>query len=169
MNDSAEKDIWNWITNYIEVNNEFYDYKFPPCPYAKSARLKGLVDVQAYTSGNPYTFVKNQLDDLVEHKKFNIRVMVFPYWMRWLYPLHWALQKLNKTAIANEFYIQYGRVTDQVSQPYFIVIANNLPDVLAAHDTLKKTNYYNNWSDKHYNEVVIRRQHAYDKHKGKNQ
>jgi hypothetical protein len=57
MKTEIEQDIWNWITNYIEVNHEFYNYKFPPCPYARTARLKGSVDIVAYESGNIKKFI----------------------------------------------------------------------------------------------------------------
>ena len=167
MKTETEKDIWDWITNFIEVNNEFYDYKFPPCPYAKAARLNGLVDVKTYDRGNPYSFVKNQVDDLLKQQKFSVRVIAFPHWMRWLYPLHWAIQRLNQKAIGQDCYIQYGKIVDIVKHSHFIVIVNNLTGVLSAHSSLRQTDYYNNWSDKHYYEVVVRRQHAYEKHKGK--
>lgn len=169
MNQQIKQDIWDWITGYIEVNNEFYDYKFPPCPYAKSARLKGLVDVSVYMSGNPYAFAKKQVADLITEKKFNVRIMAFPYWMRWLYPLHWALRKLNQRLIGNDFYIQYGKIVDVVDRSYFIVIVNKLSDVLAGQTLLNKTDYYKNWSTKHYQAVVTRRQEAFDKYKGNNQ
>ena len=163
---AVEQDIWTWITEFIEVNNKFYDYKFPPCPFARAARLKGLVDVKVYSNGNPYSYVKSQVEDLIAQKKFNVRVMAFPYWMRWLYPLHWALQHLNKKIIRDDFYIQYGKILTTVNTPYFVVIVNKLSDVLSAHESLKKTSYYNPWSHDHYEEVVVRRAKAYNKYKG---
>ena len=68
---TIEQDVWEWIQNYIEVNHKFYNHKFPPCPYAKAARLAGLLDVSAYTSGAAIDFVYEQVDDLIANKKFN--------------------------------------------------------------------------------------------------
>jgi hypothetical protein len=152
MNNKVEQDIWNWITEYVEIENEFYNYKFPPCPYAKSARLKGLVDVIAYDSGSPFKFIKYQVTNLIEHKKFNIKVMAFPIRMRWYFHLHFMINRLNKYLVLQDFYIQYGK-TDE----YFVVIANKLSDVIEGHTSLLKTDYYKNWSSRHYNNVVDRR------------
>jgi hypothetical protein len=172
MKTEIEKDLWDWITNYIEVNHKFYDYKFPPCPYAKAARLKGLVDVSAYTSGSITKFITEQTNDLIDGNKFNVRVMVFPAWMRWLYPLHWFIQRMNKRIVPKDFYAQYGKAVNTQSKypdlskglPYFIVIVNKLSDVMSGHSSLVKTEYYNHWTDKHFTDVVVRRQKIFEKY-----
>ena len=153
MNTEIEQNIWKWIMEYIEVDNEFYDYKFPPCPYAKTARLKGLVDVVVYDKGNPIKFIKQQTQDLIENKKFNIRIMAFPLRMRWYFHLHFLINHMNKRLVAQDLYAQYGTTGD-----YFIVIVNKLSDVISGHHALKKTDYYNKWSADHYDRVVLRRQ-----------
>ena len=160
----AVADIWNWILNYIEQPHEFYDNKFAPCPYARAARMKGLVDVVAYNSGSVTEFIQQQTDSLID-SGLNTRVMVFPAKMRWYYHVHWFIKKLNRKLIGQDFYIQYGRAVNTQStydellsnSPYFIVIVNKLSDVLAGHRALLSTRYYDPWSEKHYREVVIRR------------
>jgi hypothetical protein len=172
MKNEIEQDIWEWIKDYIEVNNEFYDYKFPPCPYAKAARLKGLVDVVAYEGGNSYEFIETLTNDLINEKKYNVRIMVFPAIMRWNYLLHWRIRKLNINIIPQDFYLQYGKANDTndktsvllKNKPYFIVIVNKLSDVLSGHQSLLKTDYYDQWTNKHYDEVVVRRQRFFEKH-----
>jgi hypothetical protein len=149
----VEKNIWKWIYEYVEINNEFYDYKFPPCPYAKSARLNGLVDVVAYTKGRPYQFITSQIDNLITHKMYSIRIMAFPLRMRWYFHLHILLNRLNKSLVTQDLYVQYGKTDD-----YFIVIVNKLSDVLDGHRALSKTDYYKNWSKDHYKAVVERRE-----------
>jgi len=160
MENKVKQNILKWMIEYIETNNEFYDYKFPPCPYAKSARLKGLVDIVAYSTGSPYKFIKYQIEDLIIQNKFNIRVMAFPMKMRWYFHLHFLINRLNKNLVKQDLYVQYGR-TDE----YFIVIVNKLSDVLDAHKALLKTDYYKNWSKDHYHAVVERRQKIYEKFK----
>jgi hypothetical protein len=170
MTANIEQDIWNWVIQYIEVTNEFYNYKFPPCPYAKSARLKGLMDVVAYQSGSIKNFIDSQLNDIVENKNFNVRVMVFPAHVRWYFHIHRYVQNLNKDIISKDYYAQYGRALQTKSQypglfngkPYFIVIVNKLSDVLSGHEALLSTDYYNSWSPKHYEHVVNRRQTMYE-------
>lgn len=159
MND-IEKDILDWIINYIEVNNEFYDYKFPPCPYAKSARLKNLVEIKSYTEGSYLKFVNSEISSL-DNK--TIKILVFPRKCRWYYHLHFYLRRLNRKLILQDRFIQYGSALGTTSQypglkgPYFIAIINKLSDVTQGHNQLLKTDYYNYWDRKHYKEVVVRR------------
>ena len=168
-----EQDIWNWIIEYIEADNKFYDYKFPPCPYAKAARLRGLMDVVAFESGDMQQFIAQQTQNLIDNKKFNVRVMVFPAKVRWYFHVHRYIRNLNKKIILQDFYMQYGRAIKTQSQyvewsknsPYFIVIVNKLSDVINGHHALLKTSYYDSWSKKHYNDVVVRRQQIYEKYK----
>ena len=167
-----EKDIWDWIINFIEVTNGFYDYKFPPCPYAKAARLKGLMDVVAYKSGAVRSFIQQQTEELISGNKFNVRVMVFPAYMRWYFHIHKYVRQLNTSIVPQDFYAQYGNAVNTQSQypglfknqPYFIVIINKLSDVMDGHKSLLSTDYYKPWSKKHYDDVVIRRNEMYEKY-----
>jgi len=160
-----EQDIWNWITNFVERNHEFYNFKFPPCPYAKSARLKGLVKVCAYESGSYKDFIQNSIDSLIKNKTHTVCVMVFPYYLKWYYHLHRFIRKINAIIVKEDFYMQYGLAVESESKysglfqnkPYFIVIVNKLSQVNEAHDILIKTDYYGFWDKKHYDEVVNRR------------
>lgn len=160
MNLDIQKDILDWVINYIEVNHEFYDYKFPPCPYAKAARLKNLIEIIPYTSGNYFKFAKAQTIDL-DNK--TIKILVFPRKCRWYYHLHFYLRRLNRKLVLQDRFIQYGSATSTSSKypglkgPYFIAIINKLSDVTQGHKQLLKTDYYSYWDRKHYNEVVARR------------
>ena len=166
-------DIWNWITDYVEVDHKFYDYKFPPCPYAKAARLKGLVDVVAHQHGNALQFIESQVNDLVSNKKFNVRVLVFAPRYKYRYGLKKFINDLNKKIIPKDFYAQYGVALKTYSQytgflnkgPYLIVIVNKLSDVLDGHRSLLNTDYYKPWAKHHYDAVVVRRQEMYEKYK----
>ena len=162
--EQVKLDILAWITDFVEVNHKFYDYKFPPCPYARQARLKGLVDVHAYT-GNPIKFTQDQIDDLVEHKAYNVRVLAYPYWMRWNYLLRWTITRRNRSLVQDDYYAQFGAAISTQScypglfknKPYFIVIINKLSDVVNAQAALERTDYYRNWTKKHYHNVVTKR------------
>ncbi len=157
-------DINAWITNFVEVNHRFYDYKFPPCPYARQARLRGLVDVHAYEH-SPVQFVLDQVADLVAHQQYNVRVLAFPYWMRWNYWLRWRIDQLNRSLVKSDYYAQYGAAVSTHScypgpfknKPYFIVIINKVSDVMQAQASLERTDYYRNWTDQHYHNVVTQR------------
>jgi hypothetical protein len=174
MNDNIKQDLWSWITDFIEVNHEFYNFKFPPCPYAKSARLKGLVDVQVCDK-NPFKFFNEQVDDIIAEQKFNVRLLAFPHYHKWNYLLHKYVKNKNMKSTKDNFYSQYGLAAETQSKfsglfsgkPYFIVIINKLDDVLDAQRTLERTDYYKNWSEKHFEEVVVRRQKMFEKYSKK--
>jgi hypothetical protein len=175
MKQQIEQDIWNWLTGYIEVNHKFYDYKFPPCPYAKGARLKGLVDVQAYESGKIKAFISQQSHDLAENNKYNVRMLALPPRASWHFGLEQFLNDLNEQLVPLDYYAQYGTALQTSSRysgwfnsgPYFIVIINKLSDVLTGHQALATTDYYKPWATDHYNDVVVRRQEMYEKITGK--
>lgn len=174
MNEITD-DIWNWITGYVEVNHKFYDYKFPPCPYAKSARLKGLVDVVAHQSGHMTSFIEHNVVDLIDHQKYNVRVLVFAPRHRYRFGLKKFFDELNEKITPKNFYAQYGVALKTTSRykgflnqgPYFIVIINKLSDVLSGHQALLNTDYYKPWAKHHYDTVVTRRQVMYEKFKDK--
>ena len=170
-----KQDITTWLVEYIEQNHKFYDYKFPPCPYARSARLKGLIDIQPYESGGMRQFIRAQTDRLINNNTHNVCIMVFPYYAKWFFHLRYVIENLNKKIINKDFYAQYGTALTTQSQypgfmsggPYFIVIINRLSDVISGHNALLKTNYYTPWASHHYNDVVVRRQKMIDKYQNK--
>lgn len=49
----AKQDVLNWITSFVEQPNAGLD-GWPPCPYARKARLDGQVDIRAGVI-DPYT------------------------------------------------------------------------------------------------------------------
>lgn len=175
IKEQVRADIWKWITNYIEVDNKFYDYEFPPCPYARGARLKGIVTVNAYESGDVKKFVSEQAHALVVDPKFEIAVLAMPPRKQWTYGFNKFIEELNAELIPNDYYAQYGFAVKSTSAypglfnkgRYFIIIINKLGPVLDGHKALLKTSYYTPWSKKHYDDVVTRRNQMVEKY-GKN-
>lgn len=172
----VENDIWSWIKDYIEVDNKFYDYKFPPCPYAKSARQKGLVTVKGYESGNIKEFIKDHVHKLVIDPNHDIIVLAMPPRARWTWGIKRLINQLNRQVIPQGYYVQYGSAVKTSSRypgifnsgKYFVVLVNKLGPVLEGHKSLLKTDYYKPWSKQHYAAVVTRRQKLYDKYKDGN-
>jgi len=165
------QDIKNWLINYIEVNHEFYNYKLPPCPYAKTARINGTVDICVWQNENIKKFILEEVQSLKDNKKFNVKIMVFPAKMRWYFHIHHYIKKLNNQLVLQDYYAQIGRAIDTKSKfneilknnPYFIIIVNKLSDVMDGQHALSKTQYYLSWSPGHYNDVVVRRQNLFEK------
>lgn len=55
--EQVKKDIESWIVNFVEVPHPALG-NFPPCPYARSARLKQSYDV--FLGNDPYYDLKNR-------------------------------------------------------------------------------------------------------------
>jgi hypothetical protein len=165
MKELIEKDIWDWIENYIEVSHEFYNDKFSPCPFARKARLGGDLSVTAWQTGSYQKFIEEQLQ-----KTPTVKVMVFPPNFRYAWLTRYYIRNLNKKIVSQDRYIQCGNAVDTESRypglkgNYSIVIINKLSDIISGHQALKSTNYYNNWSKKHYHNVVEVRQQIKDKY-----
>lgn len=170
-----EQDVYDWVVNYIEVEHKFYDYKFPPCPYAKAARLHNLLSIKAYTSGSVNSFIKDNANQLLADNTHNVCIMVFPTYVKWFYHTRWLVRKLNSKLIPQDYYVQYGLAVKTESkytglfagEPYFIVIINKLSDVIKGHNSLLNTDYYKSWTPSHYNDVVTRREKMYLKFRNK--
>lgn len=170
---AVETAIWDWIKNYIEADNKFYDYKFPVCPYAKAARLNGIVDVLAYGGGDVKEFIATSVRSLVVDTNLEIRVLAIPPRLQWTWGIKSLIDQLNKEVIPQGYYVQYGTAVKTKSLypgvfnqgRYFVVLVNKLAPVLAGHQSLLKTDYYKPWSKKHYHAVVTRRQELNNKYK----
>lgn len=170
-----EKDIWDWVTGYLESPHSFYNYKFPPCPFAKAARLKKLVDVRVYSGSGCIKFINQETEDLISDQNVNTRILVFPHYIRWFYFVKWFVKRLNKKVIPKDYYLQYGKAIKTESKfgglfknkSYFIVIINKVSDVVSGHQALLNTDYYKDWSTEHYHDVVTRRQEMFERFKGK--
>lgn len=166
-----QQDILDWIIGYIEVNHEFYNYKFPPCPFAKSARLKDMLDIQVWEHGNFYKFAKEQAYDLYNHTNYTVRILVFPHSLKYRFWMKNSIAKLNAKLVSLDLYAQIGSAIKTSSKypglletgPYGIIIVNRLSDILNGHQNLLKTDYYKSWSEDHYNAVVTRRQEIVSK------
>lgn len=166
-----KQDIYDWVVNYIEANHEFYNYKFPPCPFAKSARLKGMLDIQVWEKDSYYDFVKHYANDMQNNTNFTVRILVFPHTLKYRFWMKKSIANLNTKFVSMDLYAQIGSAIKTTSKypglletgPYGIVIINKLSDILSGHQSLLKTDYYKSWSKEHYDAVVTRRQEIAEK------
>ena len=157
----VEEDIWKWIHEFVTAKNEFYDFKFPPCPYARQAVLQKTVDVRPWTSGDVRKFIRQNSIDMHDCPTLTTRVMAFPPRIR----LQWGINDYVEELISTNVFLNPGVAKTTKSRfpgsnsgdPYFIVIANSLGAVLSGAEALAKTDYYKDWPAEHYAHVVERR------------
>ena len=70
--EQIKKDIEHWIVNFIEVPHPALG-NFPPCPYARSSRLKNSYEV--FIGTDPYYDLKNR----ARHGMGNREVIIYVY------------------------------------------------------------------------------------------
>ena len=161
----VEQDIWAWINDFVTVTNEFYNYKFPPCPYARQAVMSKTVDVQVWQSGNVREFIKDNAEKMRDSPSLTTRVMAFPPKTRFQWGINDYVEQLSAEMISTNVFLNTGVAKTTRSrypgssgkEPYFIVIANSVAAVMGGAEALMKTDYYKNWPAAHYAHVVERR------------
>ena len=67
--EEAKQDCIDWIMNFVEQPHEFYDFKFPPCPFAKKVRIDNDLIIQSHHQGSLINFTKAQIDVWLESNK----------------------------------------------------------------------------------------------------
>lgn len=157
-------DIWKWINGFVTVPNEFYNFRFPPCPYAKQAVLSKTVDVKAWLTGDVRAFIKDSSVGMRDDPKLTTRVMAFPPRIQFMWGINDFVESVNIELLADGLFLNTGVAKTSVSRypgskkdPYFIVVANSVDPVLAGAEALARTDYYKDWPASHYAIVVERR------------
>ncbi|MBX7165041.1 MAG: hypothetical protein K1X74_01710 [Pirellulales bacterium] len=172
LREQIEQDLWDWVHNFVNAKNAFYDYKFPPCPFAKQAIQQKTLAVEVWESGNVREFIRSCADKVRLSPTLTTLVMAFPPRTKFAWGLTDYVESLNAEMICDDVFLNTGEAKTTVSrypgsppnEPYFIVIANSLEAVLQGCEALKKTDYYKDWPAEHYALVVERRQRMYEKY-----
>lgn len=169
---AVQTDIDAWTRLWVEQPNEFYHDRFPVCPYAQQARLAGKTGTIVYTGGGIRKFIQRNLSRLVAGRAYQQVLLVMPPRARFVPGIRQWVQDQNDWLIPADLFAMSGRaVTTQSRYPgwfnsgaYYIVGVNTLSEVLPAVDKLQAAGYYQDWSEQHYQDIVVRRQHLVDQH-----
>lgn len=160
----VEQDIWTWMEEFVTEPNEFYGFKFPPCPYARSALLAKTVDVVVWESGNFQHFIQKQAEAMRDTALIGTRVMAFPPRAQEAWGISDFVETLNMRLVKDNVFLNTGvskfmssRYPGSQDAPYFLVVANSLDAVLKGAKALQRSQYYQDWPKSHYQIVVERR------------
>ena len=163
--EQIEADLWAWMREFVAVKNDFYNAKFPPCPFAQKALLQETVDVAVWRSGDVKAFVRERSENMRDTPGLTTRVMAFPPRIQRAWGISEFVEALNRELIPDNVFLNTGVAKTTVSRypgsngnPYFIVVANSLDAVLKGSELLQKSDYYQNWPKAHYQIVVERRE-----------
>jgi hypothetical protein len=160
------EDIWAWLKEFVTVKNAFYNGKFAPCPYARSAILAAQVDVTVYLKGDVRAYIREKSIELRDTPSLSTRVMAFPPRIQFQWGISEFVETLNAELIADNVFLNTGVTKTKTSRypgppgkdPYFIVVANRLEAVLSGAEALQRTAYYKDWPRDQYELVVERRE-----------
>lgn len=163
LQEAVEADMWAWLREFVSVPNEFYDFEYAPCPYARGALRADTVDVVAWRDGDVRGFIREMSVDMRDRPRLTTRVMAFPPRTRFTWGLVEFVESLNAELMSTNVFLNTGSAKTTRSrypgsdEPYFIVVANSLDAVLRGSEALQRSDYYENWPAEHYDIVVRRR------------
>jgi len=160
--EQVKKDIEHWIENFVEVPHPALG-GFPPCPYARSARLKKSYEV--YLGTDPYYDLKNR----ARWGMGNREVIIYAY-----DPQEWPYQ-LFETSInnANTEHLLRNDILALVDHPtdienvngvimnqgqYALALVQSLSDLNAKAKQIASKGFYHGWPEEYLQGLFQHRQ-----------
>lgn len=160
--DQVRADIESWIENFVEVPHPALG-GFPPCPYARSARLKRSYSV--YLGTDPYYDLKNR----ARWGMGNQEVIIYAY-----NPTEWNA-KLFSASIesANTEYLLRADILALEDHPdavenvngvimnqgtYALALVQSLSDLNAKARQMSSKGFYHNWPEHYLQQLFNHRQ-----------
>lgn len=152
----ARADILSWIENFVERPNVALN-GWPPCPYARRARLAGLVEIRAGGAA-PYSDLR-----LVDMDHHDVIILVYE-------PSKFVPDEFDaEVAAANAAYLigkdlialadhpgspEYVNGVCMNQQQWAMVFIQNLTKLDLAAQDLARKGFYRDWPD-HYLSVLF--------------
>ena len=146
-------DILSWVENFVEKPHPALG-GWPPCPYARSARLRGTVDV--HLGSDPYFDLKNLSRYGLGHKE----VVVYVYNpTEWNYELfHSSLEQANtdfllsRDLIVLEDHPADPEIVNGISMnqgQYALAMCQSLSDLNVRAQQMAAKGFYHAWPDEY--------------------
>ena len=160
--EQVKADIESWIENFVEVPHPALG-GFPPCPYARSARLKKSYEVRLGT--DPYYDLKNQ----ARWGMGNREVIIYAYdpaeWPHKLFSS--SLESANTEHLLRSDILALGDHPAEVEDvngvvmnqgKYALVLVQCLSDLNAKAQQMASRGFYHNWPEPYLQELFRHRQ-----------
>lgn len=150
---TVQKDIESWIVNFVEVPHPALG-GWPPCPYARSARMKKSYHVRLGV--DPYYDLKNQ----ARWGMGNLEVIIYAYNPEvWSYELFSASVKnanhehlLKADIIALEDHPGDQEIVNGICMnqgTYALALVQSLSDLNAKSRIMADRGFYHGWPEKY--------------------
>lgn len=160
--EQAKQDIENWLVNFVEVPNPGLG-GWPPCPYARSARINRTVDIR--TGIDPYFDLKN----LGSHGLGKWEVIIYVY-----DPVEWNHEQMSVSiASANREFLLNKDILCLEDHPedvenvngitmnqgtYALSLVQSLSDLNTKAKQMATKGFYNNWPEDYLQGLFQHRQ-----------
>ena len=160
--EQVKKDIESWIVNFVEVPHPALG-GFPPCPYARSARLKRSYEV--YLGMDPYYDLKNR----ARMGMGNREVIIYAYdpaeWNHELFSasLHSANTEflLHKDILALEDHPHDVEMVNGVCMnqgTYALALVQSVSDLNVKAKIMANKGFYDTWPEDYLQALFQHRQ-----------
>jgi hypothetical protein len=147
-----------WLVEFVEANNSALD-NWPPCPYARAARLGGMIST---VFAIPAEFVDVIRESMATLENKDVVVVCFDH--HYISPEHLQefVTSMNKTLMPADYVI----LEDHPETPEYVngvkmnfglcglLVIQRLSKLNNAADKLRAQGYYNTWDQKALDEVV---------------
>ena len=159
---TVTKDIEHWIVNFVEVPHPALG-GWPPCPYARSARMKKTYDVRIGI--DPYFDLKNQARWGMGDRE----VIVYAY-----DPLEWPYELFsNSLKNANREHLLAADIIALEDHPsdqeivngvcmnqgiYALALVQSLSDLNSKAKTIANKGFYHSWPEEYLQGLFEHRQ-----------
>lgn len=150
---TVKQDIETWIVNFVEVPHPALG-GFPPCPYARSARLKRSYEV--YLGSDPYYDLKNR----ARHGMGNKEVIIYAYdpieWPRDLFAA--SIESANSEHLLHNDILALEDHPDDVENvngvimnqgQYALALVQSLSDLNAKARLVARKGFYDSWPEEY--------------------
>lgn len=160
--DQVKQDLEAWIVNFVEVPHSALG-GFPPCPYARSSRLKKSYEV--YLGTDPYQDLKKQAEQGIGNKE----VVIYVY-----DPVTWphetlanCIDRANKDFLLNNDLLALEDHPDDVEivngicmnqGTYAMAMVQSLSDLNNKAKLVAKKGFYDTWPEDYLQALFQHRQ-----------
>jgi hypothetical protein len=160
--ETVKQDIERWIVNFVEVPHPALG-GFPPCPYARSARLKN--SYQVFLGTDPYYDLKHR----ARHGMGNSEVIIYAYdpaeWPHELFAS--SLDHANKDFLSaadllaledhpHDVEIVNGVCMNQGT--YALALVQSVSDLDAKAQLMARKGFYDTWPEDYLQDLFQHRQ-----------
>ena len=156
--EKIKAELDRWLVEFVEVNNPELG-NWPPCPYAKAARLSGMIDVKFAEVSELVDTIRKSVETL---QSKDVVVICFDHNAICPVDLQEFVAGMNNSLMPDDYVI----LEDHPDSPEYVnkvkmnfghcglLVLQKLSKLNTASDKLRTQGYYDTWDKKALDEVV---------------